>query len=63
MNVKLIGGKKDGQVMDLNPIEDENGRWIEFADTNEYYTSEGHQDEFGNEIFNYRPGIKGPLSI
>ena len=62
MNVKLIGGTRDGQVMDLDPIEDENGRWIEFADTSEYYTSEGHQDEDGNEIFDYRQDMTGPLS-
>ena len=62
MNVKLIGGTRDGQVMDLDPIDDENGRWIEFADTNEYYSSQGQLDEYGNEIFDYQPDMTGPLS-
>ena len=62
MAIRLKGGSFDGQVQNIQPHDDKNGRWIEFVTTGEYYTSTREQDKDGNEIFVYRPGIKGPLT-
>lgn len=61
--VRLRGGSKKGMIL-TNPTvmdADQTMPYISFADINEAFAKTEETDEDGRLVFEYVPGMKGPL--